>query len=66
MSGPDSTTLLVCSATLQILPLRFDPLGFFFLPHAFKCLHLCPFKETVFGRIDRVYDSDEFLSFLPH
>lgn len=30
MSGPDSTTPLVCSATLQILPLRFEPLGFFF------------------------------------
>lgn len=63
MSGPDSTTPPVCSATLQILPLRFEPLGFFFfLPPAFNCFHLCPFKETVFGRIDRVYDSDEFLS----
>lgn len=59
MSGLDSTALLVCSATLHILTLWFEPQGIF-SPFRF---HLCPFKETVLGHIDRVYDSDEFLSF---
>lgn len=63
MPGPDSTTPLVCSATLQILPLRFEPLGFFFFfPLLLTVFIYVPLKKLCFGRIDRVYDSDDFLS----